>query len=96
MWVSWRMDETYIKVKGQWCYLYRAVDKMGQSIDCLRTAQEDERAAKLSLTKAIRRHGVPAKITIDESESNARPFATIIRSTGQQSSSDTSNASIIS
>jgi putative transposase len=32
VWVSWRMDETYIKVKGQWYYLYRAVDKHGQSI----------------------------------------------------------------
>jgi hypothetical protein len=32
VWVSWRMDETYIKVKGQWDYLYRAVDKMGQTL----------------------------------------------------------------
>ncbi len=30
VWLSWRMDETYIKVKGRWCYLYRAVDKAGQ------------------------------------------------------------------
>src|SRR5262245_55140076 len=36
-WVSWRMDETYLKVKGQWRYLYRAVDKMGQTIDFLLT-----------------------------------------------------------
>src|SRR5947208_5860678 len=34
VWVSWRMDETSIKVKGQWYYLYRAVDKTGQTIDC--------------------------------------------------------------
>src|SRR5215831_12545242 len=35
VWVSWRMDETYIKVKGEWRYLYRAVDKQGQTIDFL-------------------------------------------------------------
>src|SRR2546428_13878174 len=67
VWVSWRMDETYIKVKGKWCYLYRAVDKQGQTIDFLLTEQRDEQAAKRFLTKAIRRHGVPEKITIDGS-----------------------------
>ena len=68
---SWRMDETYIKVKGQWHYLYRAVDKTGQTIDFLLTEHRDERAAMRFLTKAIRRHGVPKKITIDGSEANA-------------------------
>src|SRR5712692_693118 len=70
VWVSWRMDETYIKVKGQWYYLYRAVDKTGQTIDFLLTDQRDEQAAKRFLTKAIRRHGVPEKITIDGSAAN--------------------------
>src|SRR3989449_2687258 len=59
-----------IKVKGQWYYLYRAVDKAGQTIDFLLTEQRDERAAKRFLTKAIRRHGVPEKITIDGSAAN--------------------------
>jgi putative transposase len=68
--VSWRMDETYIKVKGEWRYLYRAVDKTGQTIDFLLTAQRDEPAAKQFLTKAIRRHGVPEKITINGSAAN--------------------------
>ena len=67
---SWRMDETYIKVKGQWYYLYRAVDKTGQTIDLLLTEQRDERAAKRFLTQAIRRHGVHEKITIAGSEAN--------------------------
>ena len=71
VWVSWRMDETYIKVKGQWSYLYRAVDKTGQTIDFLLTKQRDEHAAKRFLTKAIRQHGVPEKITIDGSDANA-------------------------
>ena len=67
---SWRMDETYIKVKGEWRYLYRAVDKSGQTIDFLLTEERDEQAAKRFLTKAIHRHGVPEKITIDGSAAN--------------------------
>jgi len=70
VWVSWRMDETYIKVKGEWHYLYRAVDKHGHTIDFLLTQERDEQAAKRFLTKAIRRHGVPEKITIDGSAAN--------------------------
>lgn len=71
VWVSWRMDETYIKVKGEWKYLYRAVDKYGKTIDFLLTEQRDEEAAKRFLTKAIRRHCRPEKITIDGSAANA-------------------------
>jgi putative transposase len=67
---SWRMDETYILVKGKWCYLYRAVDKHRQTIDFLLTGQRDQEAALRFLTKAIRRHGVPEKITIDGSDAN--------------------------
>jgi putative transposase len=68
--VSWRMDETYIKIKGEGCYLSRAVDKQGQTIDFLLTEQRDQEAALRFLKKAIRRHGVPEKITIDGSEAN--------------------------
>jgi putative transposase len=57
--------------QGQWYYLYRAVDKTGQTIDFLLTDHRDERAATRFLTKAIRRHGVPEKVTIDGSEANA-------------------------
>jgi putative transposase len=64
------MDETSIKVKGHWYYLYRAVDKTGQTIDFLLTEQRDEEAALRFLKKAIRRHGVPEKITIDGSAAN--------------------------
>src|SRR5262249_15075872 len=71
VWLSWRMDETYIKVKGQWYDLYRAVDKTGQTMDFLLTEHRDEAAALRFLKKAIRRHGVPEKITIDGSEANA-------------------------
>jgi putative transposase len=68
---SWRMDETYIRVKGEWRYLYRAVDKHGQTIDFLLTEHRDQKAALRFLKKAIRRGGVPKKITIDGSEANA-------------------------
>src|ERR671925_29617 len=71
VWLSWRMDETYIKVKGQWYYLYRAVDKYGQTIDFLLTEHRDTEAALRFLKKAIRRHGVPETITIAGSEANA-------------------------
>jgi putative transposase len=67
---SWRMDETYIRIKGEWRYLYRAVDKQGQTIDFLLTEHRDQEAALRFLKKAIRRHGVPEKITIDGSEAN--------------------------
>jgi putative transposase len=71
VWTSWRMDETYIRIKGEWKYLYRAVDKYGKTIDFLLTEQRDEQAAKKFLIKVIRRHGgVPEKITIDGSAAN--------------------------
>jgi putative transposase len=73
---SWRLDETYIRVCGHWRYLYRAVDKTGQTIDFLLTEQRDEQAATRFLTKAIRRHSVPEKITIDGSEANASAIRT--------------------
>ncbi len=67
---SWRMDETYIKVGGQWKYLYRAVDKLGQTVDFLLTAQRDVAAARRFFERAIDRHDVPEKIAIDKSGAN--------------------------
>jgi putative transposase len=75
VWTSWRLDETYIRVRGHWHYLYRAVDKVGHTIDFLLTEQRDERAAMRFLTKAIRRHGVPDTITLDGSRANAAAIA---------------------
>jgi len=66
----WRLDETYIRVKGEWRYLYRAVDKRGQTIDFLLTEHRDQEAALRFLKMAICRHGVPETITIDGSEAN--------------------------
>ena len=66
----WRMDETYIKVKGQWTYYYRAVDKQGQTIDFLLTATRDRQAAKRFFQKAIRQNGKPSLVNIDQSGAN--------------------------
>ena len=66
----WRLNETYIKVKGQWKYFYRAVDKQGNTIDFLLTAKRDKKAALRFLTKAIGRSGKPSLINIDKSGAN--------------------------
>jgi IS6 family transposase len=50
---SWQTDETYIKVKGQWKYLYRAVDHMGKTIDFMLSENRDMPAAKRFFTKAL-------------------------------------------
>ena len=68
--MRWRLDETYIKVNGQWKYFYRAVDKSGNTIDFLLTAQRDKKAALRFLTKAIGRNGKPGLINIDKSGAN--------------------------
>jgi transposase-like protein len=64
------MDETYVKIKGKWAYLYRAVDKEGQTVDFLLTPTRDRDAAEAFLRKAIRKQRIPEKITIDQSGSN--------------------------
>jgi putative transposase len=67
---SWRMDETYIKVKGAWKYLYRAVDKQGKTVDFLLTAKRDIAAAKRFFDKAMGANGDPAKVAMDKSGAN--------------------------
>jgi transposase-like protein len=63
--ISWRVDETYIRVQGEWKYLYRAVDKQGNTVDFLLSEHKDIEAAKRFFTQAINKHGAPEKITID-------------------------------
>ncbi len=64
--VLWRMDETYVKVRGQWTYLYRTVDKEGKTIDFLRRANRDKAAATSFFEKAMRQNGDPEKVTMDK------------------------------
>ena len=74
---SWRMDETYIKVSGQWKYLYRAVDRAGDTVDFLFTAKRDTAAARRFLERAINLPDVPEKITIDKSGANTAAIESV-------------------
>ena len=67
---SWRMDETYIKVKGQWTYLYRAVDKFGKTLDFMLSERRNTKAARRFFRMAINTNGVPDKVVIDKSGAN--------------------------
>jgi transposase-like protein len=64
------MDETYIRVNGDWKYLYRAVDKQGQTVDSLLTAKRNAAAAKRFFEKAMRHTTVPDKVTMDKSDAD--------------------------
>ena len=67
---SWRMDESYIKIKGVWKYLYRAVDKEGKTVDFLLTAKRDKAAAMRFFDRAMKANGVPEKVTMDKIGAN--------------------------
>ena len=71
------MDETYIKVAGQWKYLYRAVDRHGDTVDFLLTAKRDLAAARRFLERAINLHDLPEKITIDKSGANTAAIESV-------------------
>ena len=63
---SWRVDETYVKIRGEWCYLYRAVDRAGRTVDFRLSAKRDVAAAKAFFRKAIKNHQRPPQtITLD-------------------------------
>jgi transposase-like protein len=79
---SWRMDETYVLVGGQWKYLYRGVDRDGATIDFLLTAKRDLAAARRFLERAIGLHGLPDKITIDKSGANTAAVHSVQEDTG--------------
>ena len=79
---SWRMDETYIKVNGQWKYLYRAVDRLGQTVDFLLTAKRDLAAARRFFERAIDLHDVPEKVTIDKSGANTAAVLRMVADSG--------------
>ena len=62
----WWVDETYIKVSGRWCYLYRAVDQFGQVIDVLATDKRNAAAARRFFTRALRQVPRPVEVTTDK------------------------------
>ena len=72
---SWRVDETYIRVKGKWVYLYRAVDSSGATIDFLLSAKRDAAAAERFLAKALGGENHPAPRVINTDKYAAYPPA---------------------
>lgn len=72
---SWRMDETYIRVKGEWIYLYRAVDKAGKTVDFYLSRRRDMNAAQAFLCKAMKGLRIPTKITLDAYAASHRAVA---------------------
>jgi putative transposase len=82
---SWRMDETYIKVKGRWTYVYRAVDRDGQTLDFMLSERRDLAAARRFFRQAISVNGVPERVVIDKSGANLaglQAVNTILKFTG--------------
>lgn len=81
---SWRVDETYVRVAGQWTYLYRAVDSTGATIDFLLSARRDAVAAKRFLQKALRStgHSRPRVINVDGNPSYPKVIAEL-KKTGE-------------
>jgi transposase-like protein len=68
---SWKVDETYVKVKGRWMYLYRAVDKEGMTIDFYLSVHRDQLAAARFLKKALGadHNTIPRVINVDKNAS---------------------------
>ena len=68
----WHIDETYVKVRGRWMYLYRAINSHGDTVEFWFSERRNLAAAKRFLRKALRRHGRPERIVIDGSQTNRK------------------------
>jgi transposase-like protein len=71
---KWHVDETYIKVRGRWMYLYRAIDSNGDTVEFWLSERRNLAAAKRLLSKALKRHGRPERVVIDGSQTNREPI----------------------
>jgi putative transposase len=67
---KWHLDETYVKVRGRWMYLYRAIDSNGATVEFWFSEKRNLTAAKRFLNRALKRHGRPERIVIDGSQTN--------------------------
>lgn len=67
---KWHVDETYVRVRGRWMYLYRAVDSVGDTVEFFFSENRDLPAAKRFIRKALKRHDRPDRIVIDGSQTN--------------------------
>jgi IS6 family transposase len=79
---SWRVDETYVRVAGNWAYLYRAVDSVGDTIDFMLSPKRDLTAAKLFLRLALSGSGGmrPRVVNVDGHPAYARAIAELKQS----------------
>jgi transposase-like protein len=69
---KWHVDETYVKVRGRWMYLYRAIDSHGDTVEFWFSEQRNLTAAIQFLRKALKRHGRPERMVIDGSQTNRK------------------------
>jgi len=67
---SWRCDETYLRLKGKWSYLYRAVNKQGKTVDFMLSQKRDRAPAQSFFAKSLNHSGLSHTITIDKSGAN--------------------------
>jgi transposase-like protein len=74
----WFVDETYVKVAGRWCYLYRALDQHGQVVDVLLSVKRDLAAARAFFINALTLGTVPVEITTDRAASYPRVLAELL------------------
>ena len=72
---SWRVDETYVRIKGRWCYLYRAIDSTGATIDFLLSAKRDAETAKRLFRKALRDRAHPQPCVVNTDLATIYPAA---------------------
>ncbi len=80
--ISWYVDETYLKVRGRWCYLYRAIDRDGNLIDAMLSERRDMRAAKVFFRSAKATMGFrPDRVTTDGNGSYPRAIRTVLGKT---------------
>ena len=93
---SWRVDETYLRVKGRWCYLYRAIDSAGATIDFLLSALRDADAAKRLLRNALSdlSHPQPRVINTDLAPIYGSAIADIQKEGTLRSRADTDSSNI--
>jgi putative transposase len=69
---KWHVDETYIKVRGRWMYLHRAIDSLGDTVEFFFSEHRDLPSAKRFFRKALARHGRPDRVVIDGSQTNQK------------------------
>lgn len=73
------MDESYLKVKGEWAYLYRAVDKLGKTLDFMLSKRRNKTAATKFFARAMEVNGLPRRIVIDKSGANTAGITAVNR-----------------